>query len=276
MDGGDSLGGQNGPILRRGIDAVGGNAPHVPDAVPVQRLHGGLAVALNALGMLLPGLGNVYMHAQAVGLGKIRRPLPKLAPGRILGMDGGVKPDLPVSVAVPALGQGLLGHAVVAGLGVEDGVEEHPAAGQVGAQPRGYHFLCHRVGKHIHIGDAGGAGGDHLRQAKGGAAADGPLVPSGLHRKDIVVQPVLKVVPVAVAAHGGHGHMGVAVDQARQQHVALPVDLAAGKALGPLVAHGDDLAALHQNIGVGQHGPGLVHAHGGTIIDEYSHFMLLL
>ena len=191
-------------------------------------------------------------------------------------MDGGVKPDLPVSVAVPALGQGLLGHAVVAGLGVEDGVEEHPAAGQVGAQPRGYHFLCHRVGKHIHIGDAGGAGGDHLRQAKGGAAADGPLVPSGLHRKDIVVQPVLKVVPVAVAAHGGHGHMGVAVDQARQQHVALPVDLAAGKALGPLVAHGDDLAALHQNIGVGQHGPGLVHAHGRAIIDEYSHFMLLL
>lgn len=54
--------------------------------------------------------------------------------------------------------------------------------------------------------------------------ADGPVVPAGLHREDVVVQPVLEVVAVAVALPLVMG-TAVGVDKAGHEHVAPAVDL---------------------------------------------------
>ena len=165
------------------------------------------------------------LQAKAVLPGVVRHPLPERVVGGVLAVDGGVHQNLPVVVAVPLLGQLPLHHTVVVGGGIKGVGELHAAAAQVGADAGGRHLLGHRVSVAIHVRDGGDAGSDHLRQAQVGTGPDGPVVPAGLHREDIVVQPVLEVVAVAVAPHGGHGHMAVGVDKAGHEHVALAVDL---------------------------------------------------
>src|SRR5699024_2635782 len=131
VDGGDPLLGHDGPVLRGGPDAVGGNGPAVPHAVLVQGLDGGLAVAGQAGLMLRLCLGDVDVHPQAVVPGVVGHPLPQLLPGGVLPVDGGVDADLAVVVVVPLFGQLPLGHTVAVGGGVEGVPKEHAAAAQV-------------------------------------------------------------------------------------------------------------------------------------------------
>ena len=69
--------------------------------------------------------------------------------------------------------------------------------------------------------------------------------------------------------------MGVGVDKAGHQYVALAVDLLIKGPLGADGAHGDDPGALHRHIGAGQDGARLVHQHGGAVVNENGHKLLI-
>ena len=276
MDGGDPLFGQQGPVLGGGPDAVGGNGSDIEDTVLSQDGGGGLpAVAGLAFLVLLPGLGEVDVHPQAVVGGEPGHPVPQAAAGGVLGVEGGIDADAPVIPAVPLFGDLPLDLAVVVLLRVEVLLELDAAAADVGADAGGLDLPEDGVGVHIHIGDAGDAGGDHLGQSQGRAGPDGPLVPLGLHREDIVLEPVLEVVAVPVAPHGGHGDMGVGVHQTGQEDAPLAVEVLSGEALGALGAEVGDLVAIHHHIGVGEDGVPLVHEDGGDIIDHSRHSGIL-
>ena len=223
--------------------------------------------------MLGPGLRHMDVHPQSVLRGIAGHPLPQGRVGGILRVDGGVHLDLAVPRAVPLLGQGDLVPAVPAGVRrkILRRAEIYPAAGQVGADAGLQHRPGHRAGVHIHIRDAGGARGDHLRQAQGGPGSHAPVVQPGLGGEDIVVQPVLKVVTPAIAPEQGHGYMGVAVDQAGQQSLALSVDHPVELPTGMLLAHRGDPGPLHRHAGVLKHRPGRVHGHSGDISEQNFH-----
>ena len=173
-------------------------------------------------------------------------------------MDGGVHQDLAAVIAVPLLGQGTLYPALMVSLRIKGVGEEHAAAAQIGVDPRRGHPLGDDAGAHIHVGDTGHARGDHLRQTQVGAAGHRPVIPPGLGGEDKLLQPVLKVVPVAVAPHGRHGHMGMGVDEARHQNVVPAVDLPVKGTSGTLGPYRGDFPVLHRHKGAREDGIGPV------------------
>ena len=270
VDAGDPLLCHDGPILFGGPDTVGGNGTVLPHAVLVQDLDGGLAPMAAFAGLMLKGgLGHVDVHAQALFLGVVGHPLPQGGVGGVLTVDGSVHQDLAVAGVVPQVGELLLVIAVVAGGGAEVGraAEVHAAAGQVGADAGLQDLLGDGAGEHIHVADAGDAGGDHLGQAQTAAGSHSPLVQLGLGREDPLVQPGLQVTAAAVAPQEGHGHVGVSVHQTGHQDVALAVDLLVEVPLGPVGAHRGDGLSFHSHIGVVQEGACLVHEKGAAVIE---------
>ena len=268
MDTGDPLLRHESPVLLRGVDAVGRQgAAAVPHPAPVQGLDGGLAPPLQAGLVLRLGLRDVDVHPQSVLCGVLGHPPPQRGIGGVLPVDRGVHQDLARPRPMPLLCQGGLVPAVAAGLGGEIlwRAEVPPAAGQVGTDARLQDLLRDGPGVHIHISYTGDAGGDHLRQAQVGTGPDGPVVPAGLHREDVVVQPVLEVVAVPIAAHGGHRQVGVGVDKAGEEHLPGAVHHPVKGPLGGLGPHGGDLRPLYRHIGVFQHLRRPVHGHNGHV-----------
>ena len=223
--------------------------------------------------MFRPGLRHMDVHPQAAAGGIASHPLPQGRVGGVLRMDGGVHLDLAVPRAIPLLRQGDLVPAVPTGVRrkILRRAEVHPAAGQIGADAGLQHRPGHRAGVHIHIRDAGGARSDHLRQAQGGPGGHAPGIQPGLGGENIVVQPVLKVVPPAIAPEQSHRHMGVTVDQAGQQRLALSVDHPVKLPTGMLLPHRGDLRPLHRHTGVLDHRPVRVHGHSGNISEQNFH-----
>ena len=80
---------------------------------------------------------------------------------------------------------------------------------------------------------------------------------------------------VAIAPHGGHGHMGVGVDQTGHEDAPLAVNDPRKGSGGLFGAHRGDLAALHRHKGVGENGAAGVHEYGGDILKEDRHGWLL-
>ena len=104
MDTGYALPGHDGPVLGGGVDAVGGNGPHIPHPVLVQQLDGGEPVIAGlAFLVLFPGLRDVHVHTQRVLPGEIRHPLPHRGAGGVFRVDGGIHQDLPIPGVVPVL-----------------------------------------------------------------------------------------------------------------------------------------------------------------------------
>ena len=207
-------------------------------------------MAGQALGMLGAGLGDAHAYPGRV-LGVVRHPLPERVVGGVLAVDGGVHQNPPVVVAVPLRSAPAAPHSRggwrVKGVGelhaaAAQGLALMPEAATSWATASVWPYMSAMVVTPEAI----------ISARPRSVQADGPVVPAGLHREDVVVQPVLEVVAVAVAPHGGHGHVAVGVDKAGHEHVAPAVDLLLKGAPGALGADGADLRPLHHHIGVGR------------------------
>ena len=207
------------------------------------------------------------VHPQPVSPGKVGHPLPHRGAGGILRVDGGVHLDLPVPGIVPVFIEADVVSAVIAGLGrkILRGPEIHRPAGQIGGDARLQHRLGDGLGVHVHIGDAGGARRNHLRQPQGRACGHTAAVQLGLGGEDVVVEPGMQVAASAVAPHEGHGHVGVGVDKAGHHHLAGAVDHPLKLPRGALRPHRGNFGPLHRHKGVFENGGRRVHGHGGDV-----------
>ena len=207
------------------------------------------------------------MHppSQGLAVGAVR--LHDVGEVGVLGVDGEVDEDAAVGHAVAGLEQldGLLGPGVL-GVGLLL-VEALVGPAEVGLYARRHSVFHGGVRVEIHIGIAGGAGGDHLQQGQGVAHLDvpgGELVLDGHH---FFKQPLLQRQVAAHAPQQRHGGVAVAVDKARGQqaagHVLFPVIGCRGTAFPDIV----DDAAVDAQVSVLQ--PAVAAAVGGQDVTVF-------
>ena len=180
-------------------------------------------------------------------------------------MDGGFNLDASVVIAVPFV---LEGHHLLAAhvlFKVEVLAEEGQGAGNVGLYARFGHGLSHLVAEEIHIGHGGGAEAQRFGDGQESRRLDAASVQLILRGEDVFVQPLVQLHVVGIAAHGRHGQMGVAVDEAGHQHHALAVDDLGRMLLRRLAGEVADFAVGDADKGRKQHPQILIHGHNGDV-----------
>ena len=246
----DAPGLHEGHVLLRDPHAVGGEGGGGEGAQVVKPLGRGLAVLGHALVVLLLGLGQVDVHPAAQGLAVGAVGLHDVGEVGVLGVDGKVDEDAAVLRAVVGLVEldGLSGPNVFR-VGLR-GVEALVGPAEVcldACLPGVFHS---GVGPEVHIGVAGGAGGDHLQQGQGVAHPDvllGELVLDGHH---LFKEPLLEGQVAAHAPQQRHGGVAVAVDETRAKELSAHVLFLVVGRLGGLVSQVVDGVAVDAQVSV--------------------------
>ena len=163
-------------------------------------------------------------------------------------MDGRLHLNPSVVIAVPFLRQSY--HLLRGGVGIKAVVlvKHSDGTGDIALDARIRHTLADIVREIIHIGNGGGAEPQAFRQAQQSGCTDRAAVPEILFGEDVVAEPILEVMVVAIAPQWGHGKMGVAVNEAGHQHHASAVDDSRCFLLGGLFGNVGNLAVGYANI----------------------------
>ena len=235
--------GQQLHILLRHMDAVRRDHGHVEHMMAVEHLRGRQTVFLHARVVFLLRLGQVHLQLQAVVDGILRQRVPELIRRGIFGMDGGFNFNAAIVIVVPLV---LKCNKLLAGReGIEAEVvsQEHGrAAGDIGLDAGFGYSLADLVAEVIHIRHARRAEAQRLGKGKRCRRLDGAAVEPVLARENIVLEPVLQIQIVDIAAQQVHGQMRVAVDEARHQDHAGRVNNLLRLLLRRLFRHIGDLA----------------------------------
>ena len=230
-------------ILLRHMDAVGRDGRHVEHMVAVEHLRGREAVLLHALVVLLLRLGQMDLQLQAVVDGVFRQRVPELIGRGIFGVDRGLDLNAAVVIVVPLVLQ--LHELTAGGEGIEAEIvaQEHGrAAGDIRLDAGLGHGLADLVAEIVHIRHAGRAEAQRLGDGERRCGLDGAAVEPVFAREDIVLEPVLQIEVVRVAAQQVHRQVRMAVDEARHQDHAGGVNDLLRLLLGRFFGHIGDLS----------------------------------
>ena len=185
----------------------------------------------------------MYLQLQAVVDGILRQRVPELIRRGILGVDGGLDFDAAVVIVVPFF---LERDQLLAGReGVEAEVvsQKHGcAAGDIGLDAGAGNDAADLVAEIVHIRHAGRAEAQRLGDGERRCGLDGAAVEPVFAREDIVLEPVLQIEVVRVAAQQVHRQVRMAVDEARHQDHAGGVNDLLRLLLGRFFGHIGDLS----------------------------------
>ncbi len=236
-----------------GIDAVGLQDVQVRVGTPhavggggqVEYAHGlepgrrGQAVALDALLVLLAGLGQVQLHRGPllpVGADPVGVVAGDGVVDGVLGVNAEVHADAAVLAAVVFVEQRQrLGHPEVffRGLG---GVEGLHHAGQVHLHANLFVQLDHGAGLHVHVAEGGDAAGQHLQHRQLVACDEDLGLHAVLQGEHGLEQPAVQREVVANAPQQRHRCVAVAVDEPGDEQPAAHVLLGVVGGRGPACA----------------------------------------